>query len=77
MSFFFLFFSCKIREQGCGTGPVWGVATYGRGEKVGKVCRRVNIVVICLYMYVNRKMISVETIPGMWEGETKENVGGG
>jgi hypothetical protein len=27
-------------------------------------------------MYVNGKMIPVETIPGMVEGEIKENVGG-
>jgi hypothetical protein len=28
-------------------------------------------------MYVNEKMRPVETIPGMGEGRTKENVGGG
>jgi hypothetical protein len=27
-------------------------------------------------MYVNGKMIPVETIPGMGEGKIKENVGG-
>jgi hypothetical protein len=28
-------------------------------------------------MYVNGKLRPVETIPGMWEGETKDNDGGG
>jgi hypothetical protein len=35
------------------------------GKDVG---RRVNMVQYCVYMYVNGKMISVETIPGWWEG---------
>jgi hypothetical protein len=40
----FLFFY-KIEEQEGGTGPAWGgVGTSGRGEEVGKRCRRVNMV---------------------------------
>jgi hypothetical protein len=32
----------------------------------------VNIVQYCVHMYVNGKMITVETIPGMGEGKNKE-----
>jgi hypothetical protein len=37
-------------------------------------CRRVNMVQT---LYVNGKMISVETIPGMGDGGRKKNDGGG
>jgi hypothetical protein len=46
-----IFFFYKIGKQEGGTGPVWGVSTSGRGEKVGKRCRRVNMVKI-LSIYV-------------------------
>jgi hypothetical protein len=51
MSFLFPFF-CKIREQEGETGPAgWrGVATSGRGEEVGKGCKRVNMVqILCAH----------------------------
>jgi hypothetical protein len=41
------------------------LSTSGHGEEVGKGGRRVNMVQILCNMYVNGKMISVETIPGM------------
>jgi hypothetical protein len=40
-----------------------------RREEVGKRYGRVNIVSYCIHMYVNGKMLSVETVPGMgWGG---------
>jgi hypothetical protein len=38
-------------------------------EVAGKGCRRVNIVQKCAHMYVNAKMMPIETISGMGEGE--------
>jgi hypothetical protein len=46
-----------------------GVGTSGRGEVEGKGGRKVNIVQKCVHMYVNAKMIAVETIVGMEWGE--------
>jgi hypothetical protein len=40
MSFFF---SDKIGEEEGRTGPAWQGGTSGRGEVVGKSCRRVNM----------------------------------
>jgi hypothetical protein len=51
MSFLFPFF-CKIREQEGGTGLVSGgvVDTRGKGEKVGKGCKRVNLLqILCTH----------------------------
>jgi hypothetical protein len=39
---------------------------------VGKEDGRVNIVQTCVHMYVNGKMILVETIPGVVGGRHKE-----
>jgi hypothetical protein len=47
-----------------------GVGISGRRENVEKECRRVNMVKYCVHIYVNGKMKSVETIPGM-RGEEK------
>jgi hypothetical protein len=48
MSFFFFY---KIREQEGRIGPVWGLATNGRGENVGKGYRRVNMVqILCTHI---------------------------
>jgi hypothetical protein len=45
---------------------VWGcVVTSGRGEVVGKEDRNRNKVKKGEQMYVNAKMVPVETIPGM------------
>jgi hypothetical protein len=54
MSFLFPFF-CKVREQEGGTGSFWGVNTSGKGEKVGKRCKRVNMCKYCTNMNVNKK----------------------
>jgi hypothetical protein len=53
-----------------------GVGTSGRGEEVGKGCRKVNIVQILYTMYINGKRIPIETIPRMGGGGVKENGGG-
>jgi hypothetical protein len=37
--------------------------TSGRGQEVGKRCRRMNTVKYFVHMYVNGKMISAENIP--------------
>jgi hypothetical protein len=47
------------------------VGISGRGERVGKGSRRVNMVQkLCTHFY-NAKMISVETVPEMGEGGDK------
>jgi hypothetical protein len=48
----------------------------GSGEVEGKDCSRVNIVQILIHMYLNIKMIPVETILGMEGGGMLENSGG-
>jgi hypothetical protein len=53
------------------------VGSSGRWEVAGKGYGRVNAVKKCMYMYVNAKMIPIETIPGIRGGEIKENGGGG
>jgi hypothetical protein len=63
MSIFF------IQNQRTGLVPVVGG---GSGEK----SRRVNVIKYSIDMYVNRKMVSVETIPGMGGGGEKEMVEG-
>jgi hypothetical protein len=35
------------------------------------LCRKVNVCKYCVHMYINVKMIPVETIPGMGEGRDK------
>jgi hypothetical protein len=50
-----------------------GFDTSGRGEKVEKECKRVNMGKYCVHMYINGKMIPVETVPGMGRREIKEN----
>jgi hypothetical protein len=48
LSFFFLF---KIRDQKGSIGPVWGVGINGKGDDMGKGCRRVNMVkILCIHM---------------------------
>jgi hypothetical protein len=51
------------------TGPALGVGNREREEGVGGriSCR------YCVYIYVNRKIIPVETIPGMQGGELRKN----
>jgi hypothetical protein len=83
--FFLLFlFFCKIVEQENGTGPNW-CGQWGVGGMVswylwepGGGCKMVNEsewawCKYCVHMYVNGKIVSVETIPGMggggYEGE--------
>jgi hypothetical protein len=44
---------------------------------MGKGGRRVNTVQKCVYMYVNAKMIPVETVPGIRGGGIKEDCGRG
>jgi hypothetical protein len=69
----FYFFFYKIGKQG--TGQVLrggrGGGTSGKGEMVGKGIRRVNMVKKCVHMYVNAKMISTETLPGIRGGANK------
>jgi hypothetical protein len=63
--FFFFSCFCKKGDQESRTGPVWGFGTSGRGENVGRVCRRMHMVQI---LYVCKwKMRPVEIIPGMGE----------
>jgi hypothetical protein len=47
----------------------WGVDTSGRREDVGKGHRMVNMVeILCIGVCKWKKMIPVETIPGMERG---------
>jgi hypothetical protein len=55
--------SCPGRGGRAGTSE--------RGEVAGKGGRRVNMAQKCVHMYVNAKMIPVETIPGIEEGWDK------
>jgi hypothetical protein len=50
------------REQEGRTGPVWGLGTTGSQEDMGRRCKRIHMLQILCNMYVNGKMISVETI---------------
>jgi hypothetical protein len=53
-------------------GPRW------EGEVMGKGGRKVNTVQKCVHMYVNAKIILVQTIQRIGRGGgTKENSGGG
>jgi hypothetical protein len=70
-SFSFFFFTKSENRRVAG-----GVDTSGKGEEVGKVCRRVNMCKYGVYMYVNRKMRPTETIPGIRGKKIKENGGG-
>jgi hypothetical protein len=54
-----------------------GIGTSGRREDEEKGYRRVNIIQILCTHECKWKMIPAETIPGMEEGEIKENDGGG
>jgi hypothetical protein len=67
------FFFYKNRDQEGRTGPAWGGGTSGKGEDVGRGCRRVNMVQIFVHVYVTWKMRPVETVPGMGEGDIMEN----
>jgi hypothetical protein len=52
--------------------------TSGRGEEVEKGYGCVNIVqILSTHMYVNGKMIPIETVSGIGEGGIEENDGGG
>jgi hypothetical protein len=54
-----------------------GIGTSGREVKVGKWCRKVNMVkILCTHVF-KWKMIPVETIPRMGRGRIKDNDGGG
>jgi hypothetical protein len=53
-----------------------GAGTNERGEEVGKKCGKVNIV-LSVHMYVNGKMIPIETISGMGKRVIKKKGGGG
>jgi hypothetical protein len=76
--FSFSFFLLQIREQKSGIGAAQGgVGIYERGEVARKGGRRVNTMQKCVHVFVNAKMIPVETIPGMEEGDIKESGGGG
>jgi hypothetical protein len=71
----------KNEEQESRTGPVWGlVPVEGVGCRDGVGCgdgiERWIQDKYCVHMYVNERMWPVETIPGMEEGEIKENDGG-
>jgi hypothetical protein len=67
-----IFFIYKIREQKGGTRPAWVGGIGGRGKVVGKGPGRLNTVqILCIHTYVNIKMIPLEAIPGMGEGEDK------
>jgi hypothetical protein len=57
----------KNGEQNARTYLVWGVGTSGKREKVGKGCRKVNMVQILCTHVCKWKMRPVETIPGMGE----------
>jgi hypothetical protein len=45
-----------------------GGGTSGRGEVARKGGRRVNMCKNCVYIWVNAKILPVETIPGMGGG---------
>jgi hypothetical protein len=51
-----------------------GVALMGKGDD-GERGRRMNMVQIMIHMYVNAKMIPVETVPGIGGGGMKESSG--
>jgi hypothetical protein len=65
-----LFFSSFLQNQRTGVwnrsySRVGGVGTSGKGEVAGKRGRKVNTVQKCVHIYVNAKMIPIETIPAM------------
>jgi hypothetical protein len=68
----FSFFFCKIGEQEGGIGSVGKGKEVG-GEVVVKGGRRVDMVQKCVHMYVNAKMIPVETITGIKGGGHKKS----
>jgi hypothetical protein len=66
---FFLssFFSTKSENRRA--EQVWGAQMIGTGEREGgQEGSRRNMVQIIVPMYVNAKMIPVETVPGIREG---------
>jgi hypothetical protein len=76
MSFLIFFFLSSTKSENRRAEQVLsrgGVGTSGRREVVAKGGKRVNTVQ--KHMYVNAKIISVETIPGM--GGIKKSSGGG
>jgi hypothetical protein len=63
----------KNREQEGKIGPVWGLVPVGgdtmSGEGIGgRIWRK-----YCAHMYINGKMRTAETIPGVMAGGIKEN----
>jgi hypothetical protein len=69
--YFFLFSSTKSENRRVEQVLPWGseqLVPMGWGKVVGKGVRRVNMVQMYLHMYVNTKMIPVETMPGMRMG---------
>jgi hypothetical protein len=68
----FLIYTIEEEEGGNRSCPARGwLDISGRWEKVGKGHRSVNTVQMLVHMYVNRKMTSFETIPGMVGGGDK------
>jgi hypothetical protein len=67
MLFFFQKWKTRRQNKSC-----VGVCTCGSGEDVRRGCRSVNKCKYCVHLYVNGKVIPVETIP-----EMGENDGGG
>jgi hypothetical protein len=62
MSFYFFYIIGDRRAELVLPGRI---GTNKKGEKVGKGCGKVNIIQKLVYIYVNGKMVPVETIPGM------------
>jgi hypothetical protein len=75
MLFFLSFFFYIIGEQEGGTGLAWvgggGLVPVEGGEMSGKRGRMVSIVQNFVHMYVNAKMIPIETVPGIGERRDK------
>jgi hypothetical protein len=64
-----LFYFSPAMSEEHKTGPAWVVSRRKRSEEVGKGYRRMIQWKCCTPMHVNRKMTSVETIPGTGAGE--------
>jgi hypothetical protein len=67
----------KVRDQEGKTGPVRGLVLLGGGRLWGNSIGGWICCKCFVYIYVNRKMIPVETIPRMGGGWIKESDGGG
>jgi hypothetical protein len=76
--FFSFFLSSTKLENRRVEQVLWGrVDTSGREEVVRRGGRRMSMVQKHAYIFINAKMIPVETVPGIWEGRVKENGGRG